>query len=58
MKKEAITLNDYLDALDEFNQAKQNFDNAHPDYIDVALYQLRAAEEKLSAILREQKKGA
>lgn len=46
---------DYLLALEHYHQAEQNFALADPAYIDVAVYELKAAEIKLSALLREQK---
>ena len=39
----------------ELRQAKQNFDYAEDEFIDVAIYGLKAAEEKFSAMLREKR---
>lgn len=36
-------------------QAEQNFNYADQEYIDVAIYELKAAEEKFSAMLREKR---
>lgn len=33
-------------AHEELKQAQQNFDNADPEFIDVAIYNLKAAEIK------------
>ena len=39
--------------LQELRQAQQNFDYATEDYIDAAIYELNAAEEKLNLYMRE-----
>lgn len=35
--------------------ARQNYDNAEPDYINIAVYDLMAAEERLNQYIREKK---
>lgn len=43
----------------KYYQALHNFDNANPEYVDAAIAELKAAETKMDAILRElkQEKG-
>jgi uncharacterized protein YjbK len=38
---------EYDIALERYKQAEQNFNYADPDYIDAAIYELKAAEEAL-----------
>lgn len=40
---------------EKLRQAEQNFNYADQEYIDVAIYELKAAEEKFSAMLREKR---
>lgn len=40
---------------EQLRQAEQNFNYADDEFIDAAIYELNAAEEKFSAILREEK---
>jgi len=44
---------EYRQALDQWNQAQQNFDYADPQHIDVAVYQLKLAEITVSTVLKE-----
>ena len=46
---------EYRQALDHLRQAQQNFNNADPEYIDAATYQLKAAEELLSVAIKQEK---
>lgn len=39
----------------EIGQAEQNFDYADPEHVDAAIYQMKAAEERASALLIERK---
>ena len=41
--------------LQKLRQAQQNFEYADQDHIDAAIYELKATEEKFSAMLRERK---
>lgn len=43
--------------LEKLRQAQQNFDYAEPNYIDAAIMDLNAAEERYRAKLREEKKN-
>lgn len=36
--------------------ARQNFENAKPDYVNIATYELMEAEEKLNDYIRQKKK--
>jgi len=51
----------FLDELEaakiEVALAEQDFNYAEKDYIDAAIYKLKAAYEKLNALLREMKGG-
>lgn len=38
---------------DRLRQAKQNFNYADQEYIDAAIYELKAVNEKFRAMLRE-----
>lgn len=49
-------MDEVLEALDQLSLAQQNFNYADPQYIDVAVYELKAAEDKLSITIQEQKK--
>jgi hypothetical protein len=40
---------------EQLRQAWQNFDYASQEYIDAAIYELKAAEEKMDAARREAK---
>lgn len=52
MQNEAFEL-----AKQELDQAWQNFELADQDHVDVATYQVRAAELKLSQIVKAMKGG-
>ena len=43
----------YEEIKREVEQARQNLDNAEPDYVDIAIYQLIAAEKRLNQYLKE-----
>lgn len=47
---------EYNQALKDLESARINFDNAEDNYIDVAYHQLKAAEERVMAIIRERRK--
>lgn len=52
MPKEAVELsNDYQAALQAWQVARLQFEQADPDHIDAAIYQLQAAELRLRAEL-------
>lgn len=40
---------------DQIRQAEQNFNYADQEYIDVAIYELNAVNEKFRAMLREKR---
>ena len=40
---------------EKLRQAQQNFNYADQDHIDAAIYELKATEEKFSAMLREKR---
>ena len=44
-------------ALAEYNAALNNYNNAEPEFIDVAIHELKAKEEKLNLILKILKRG-
>lgn len=46
---------EYQTALQELEQAEQNFQYADLAYIDTATYQLNAAQAKVDLILKEMK---
>lgn len=41
--------------INDVEQARNNFNNADKDYINIATYELMAAEEKLNNYIREKK---
>lgn len=41
--------------INDVEQARNNFNNAEPDYINIATYELMAAEERLNQHIREMK---
>jgi HEPN domain-containing protein len=45
----------YRAALAELHTAQQQFEQADPEYIDVAIYRLQAAELRLEAVLMQLK---
>jgi len=45
------------DLKQKLKQAQQNFNYADDDYIDAAIYELKATEEKFAAMLREKRRG-
>lgn len=48
----------HLDNLQQqLRQAEQNFNYADENHIDAAIYEMKAVEEKFSAILKEKKEG-
>jgi len=50
---EGVTIHDEINqALDQLDQARQNFDYATPDFIDVAVAELAAAEVRVDLFYR------
>ncbi|MBB6217538.1 ribosomal protein L32 [Anaerosolibacter carboniphilus] len=49
-------MDDFQEALEQFSQAQQNFSYADPDHIDIATYQLKAAEMKMDTVLSRMKR--
>ena len=50
---EGMTIHDEITrALDQLDQARQNFDYATPDFIDVAVAELAAAEVRVDLLYR------
>jgi hypothetical protein len=48
-----VTIHDEINqALDQLDQARQNFDYATPDFIDVAVAELAAAEVRVDLLYR------
>ena len=48
-----MTIHDEINqALDQLDQARQNFDYATPDFIDVAVAELAAAEVRVDLLYR------
>ena len=45
-------------ALAQLDQARQNFDYAVPDFVDVAVAELTAAEARVDLLYRLAKEGA
>lgn len=45
------------DLKQKLRQAQQNFNYADPEYIDAAIYELKAVEEKFRAMIREVKRN-
>lgn len=43
-------------AIEEVQNARSNFDDADEDTVDLAIYQLMAAEERLNLLIKERKK--
>lgn len=48
---------DIAEVQQELQQAEQNFNYADSEYIDSAIYQLKAIEEKYNALIKEVKYG-
>lgn len=48
---------EYRQALQDLQHAQQNFENAAPEFIDAAIYNLIAAETKVAAIVNQNKRG-
>ena len=48
---------EYQAALQAWRVAQQQFEQADPDHIDIAIYQLCAAEKRLEAELMKAKGG-
>ena len=46
----------YKNAIQELKIANQNVDNAEEDYIDVAILEYNAKQEKVNTLLKELKK--
>ena len=42
---------------EELQQAEQNFNYVDQEYIDAAIHELKAVEEKFRAMLREKRRG-
>ncbi len=56
---EGVTIHDEINqALEQLAQARQNFDYATPDFIDVAVAELAAAEVRVDLLYRLAKEGA
>lgn len=47
---------EYQQLLKEYQQAMNNFNNADADYVEAAIFELRAAELKLEAYLKKEKR--
>lgn len=45
--------NEYLEALRALNRARENFDNAEPEFFEAANAELTAAMERVNAFVRE-----
>ena len=45
---------EYLEAKKAYEHAWQNFNNADPDYMDAAIFELKAAEERMQKIMGEE----
>lgn len=55
----SMTIHDEINlALDQLDQARQNFDYATPDFIDVAVAELAAAEARVDLFYRLAKEEA
>ncbi|KXG78259.1 hypothetical protein [Thermotalea metallivorans] len=48
-------MDEFLEVMDQLKQAQQNFNYADLEHIDIAIYQLKAAEELLAATIKELK---
>lgn len=46
---------EYRQALQKLDQARINYDNADSTFLDTAYYELKAAEERVMAIIRERR---
>jgi hypothetical protein len=54
-----MTIKQEIDqALDQLAQAAQNFNNADPEFVDVAILEMQAAEAKVDLLYRLAKKSA
>ena len=42
--------------IEEVKNARSNFDDADEDTVDLAIYELMAAEERLNLLIKERKK--
>lgn len=51
-------MSDYEAALNAYHQAQQNLQYAEGEYIEIAVLQLKAAEEQLSLVLRKLKSAS
>ncbi|WP_162991159.1 hypothetical protein [Biomaibacter acetigenes] len=45
-------------ALDELRRAQENFDNAEPEFVDVAIYELMAKMKKIDTLMRKARECA
>lgn len=45
--------NEYFEALRALNRARENFDNAEPEFFEAANEELTAAMERVNAFIRE-----
>lgn len=48
-------MEDFLEALEQYTQAQQNFSFADPEHIDIATFELKAAELKIDAVIKRMK---
>lgn len=46
-------MTDYKEAVKQLRIARNHFENADPDYIDAAIYELKMAEARFSAVRKE-----
>lgn len=52
-------MSEYDQALRQLKQAQQNFDNADPQYIDIAIQELAAAEMRVDLAYKQaQREGS
>lgn len=48
---------EYREALEKLYQARQDFEYADKDYVEIAILKLKAAEDQFSLALKNIKKG-
>jgi len=56
MMKGGTSVDNLQEIRDQLRQAEQNFNYVDQEYIDAAIYELKAVNEKFRAMLREKRR--
>ncbi|MBC8060938.1 MAG: hypothetical protein H7Y18_09750 [Clostridiaceae bacterium] len=52
---EELERKEYLEALEELKQAMRNLNYAEPNYVEIAVFQVKVAQGKVDAFINERR---